>query len=247
MLRNPTHLLPKPSLTVRLQDSLWGGHHQPSPWQVAPVGSGATQSYALRARTPQRVLAESLSGQQSLAAELAGQELADVGYFSSSIEALTKRIVQRVRDLESSLLLLPGCAEADRRNRQYGPFRSEAAFAWYVGIAPVPISSGTGEGRVRASHSGNRQTQPSTGSRWSSYGSTELAGPTTSAAATKVTPRRRPCGAWNAACVESSTTNYATTTGQDRNPEKRPWSSLADVCCCVARRPCPASGSTPFR
>jgi transposase len=36
-------------------------------------------------------------------------------------------------------------------------FRSEAAFARYVGIAPVPMWSGSTEGRLRVSRSGNRQ------------------------------------------------------------------------------------------
>jgi transposase len=70
--------------------------------------------------------------------------------------------VGRVRELDSTLLQLPGCAELTAaklisETANMDRFRHEAAFARYVGVAPVPQSSGTAVGRVRASRSGNRQ------------------------------------------------------------------------------------------
>ena len=44
-------------------------------------------------------------------AELAREELADIARFSDNIDALTTRIVDRVRELNSTLPSLPGCAE----------------------------------------------------------------------------------------------------------------------------------------
>ena len=68
----------------------------------------------------------------------------------------------RVRELDSTLLQLQGCAELTAaklisETANMDRFRNEAAFARYVGVAPVPHSSGTEVGRVRASRSGNRQ------------------------------------------------------------------------------------------
>ena len=93
---------------------------------------------------------------------LARQELADIGHFGRGISALTEDIVGRVRELDSTLLQLQGCAELTAaklisETANMDRFRNEAAFARYVGVAPVPQSSGTEVGRVRASRSGNRQ------------------------------------------------------------------------------------------
>ena len=109
-----------------------------------------------------QALNDYLREQPGLLAELARQEVADVGYFSDSIEALTKRIAARVHSLESTLPSLPGCAELTAaklisETANVDRFRSEAAFARYVGIAPVPMWSGSTEGRLRVSRSGNRQ------------------------------------------------------------------------------------------
>jgi transposase len=107
-------------------------------------------------------LSEYLKEQHGLLAELARQELADIGNFSTLIDSITENIADRVHRLDSTLLLLPGCAELTAAKlisevANMDRFRSEAAFARYVGIAPVPLSSGSTGGRVRASRSGNRQ------------------------------------------------------------------------------------------
>ena len=103
-----------------------------------------------------------LREQPGLQAELAREELEDLSRFSDSIDALTARIVRRVNDLGSTLLALPGCAEltaakliAEAAN--VDRFPNEGAFARYAGVAPIPQWSGSTNGRVRMSRSGNRQ------------------------------------------------------------------------------------------
>ncbi len=127
--------------------------------QLAPERAKATH---LERENVRQVLAEFLILQPGLTAELARQELRDIGYFTMTIVALSSRIVSSVRSLGSSLPQLPGCGELTAAKligeaANMDRFRSEAAFARYVGVAPVPASSGPSEGRVRASDAGNRQ------------------------------------------------------------------------------------------
>ena len=107
-------------------------------------------------------LEEWLAAQPGLVAELARAELADIGFFSDQIQELTKRIVRRVKDIDSSLVQIPGCAELTAatfigETAVVTRFRSEAAFARFVGVAPMPMWSGSTVGRVRLSRTGNRQ------------------------------------------------------------------------------------------
>ncbi|MDF2824476.1 MAG: transposase [Mycobacterium sp.] len=109
-----------------------------------------------------RALQDYLTQQPGLLAEIARQEVADISYFSMSIDQLTKEIIARVHHAGSSLPSVPGCAEltaakliAETANMDR--FRSEAAFARYAGLAPVPQCSGSTKGRSRASRGGNRQ------------------------------------------------------------------------------------------
>ncbi|WP_241473859.1 IS110 family transposase [Mycolicibacterium neoaurum] len=109
-----------------------------------------------------RALHAYLTEQPGLLADIARQELDDISYFSMSIDHLTKEIAARVHHTNSGLLSLPGCAEitaakliAETANMDR--FRSEAAFARYAGLAPVPRWSGSTKGRSQASRSGNRQ------------------------------------------------------------------------------------------
>lgn len=97
-----------------------------------------------------------------LVAELARAELDDIARLTHEIKLLEKRITERVRVHAQHLLALPGCgtltaakiiAETANVNR----FKSEAAFARYIGVAPLPHSSGRTAGRVRMTRSGNRQ------------------------------------------------------------------------------------------
>ena len=75
---------------------------------------------------------------------------------------LQRRMESRVKHLAPSLLALHGCgaliaarilAEVANLSR----FRSEAAFARYAGLAPVPDQSGITRGRLRNYRGGNRQ------------------------------------------------------------------------------------------
>jgi transposase len=112
---------------------------------------------------PRRVaLSRYLRTRAGLLVEMAREEVDDLEYLSRRIDSLTERIVDRVDELDSSLLSITGCGhltaakfigEAANVDR----FRSESAFAAYCGVAPVPHSSGSTAGRMHPSHRGNRQ------------------------------------------------------------------------------------------
>jgi transposase len=127
--------------------------------QIDPERPQPTRLQRVR---PRQALGDYLIEQPGLMAELAREELADIGRFSDNIDALTTRIVDRVRELNSTLPSLPGCAEliaakliSEAANMTR--FKSEAAFARYAGVAPVPAWSGATQGRLRAMRGGNRQ------------------------------------------------------------------------------------------
>lgn len=109
-----------------------------------------------------RILGEWLVTVPGLVAELARDELADITRLTETINALAKRIGERVRVVATVLLSLPGCAEltaAKLVGEAAGVtrFKSEAAFARHAGVAPIPVWSGNTAGRVRMTRSGNRQ------------------------------------------------------------------------------------------
>ncbi|WP_370464885.1 IS110 family transposase [Mycolicibacterium sp. P1-18] len=128
--------------------------HLLDPTRPTPTG--------LDKRNRRDALGRFLRTQSGLLAELARDEVDDLEYFTRRIDSLTERIVERVDELHSSLLTIPGCAhltaakfigEAANMDR----FRSEAAFAAYCGVAPVPRWSGSTAGTLRVSNGGNRQ------------------------------------------------------------------------------------------
>lgn len=97
-----------------------------------------------------------------LVAELAREELADITRLTEAINALAKRIGERVRQVAPVLLAMPGCGELTAaklvgETAGVNRFRSEAAFARHGGVAPIPVWSGNTAGRVRMTRSGNRQ------------------------------------------------------------------------------------------
>jgi transposase len=109
-----------------------------------------------------RLLGDWLATQPGLVAELARDELADITRLTESINALAKRIGERVRVVAPVLLSLPGCGELTAAKlvgevTGVTRFKSEAAFARHAGVAPVPVWSGNTAGRVRMTRSGNRQ------------------------------------------------------------------------------------------
>jgi transposase len=106
-----------------------------------------------------RAWLETLPG---LVAELARDELADITRLTETINALAKRISERVRAIAPALLAVPGCAELTAaklvgETAGVTRFKSEAAFARHNGAAPIPVWSGNTAGRVRLTRSGNRQ------------------------------------------------------------------------------------------
>ena len=103
-----------------------------------------------------------LATQPGLVAELARDELADISRLTEAINALAKRIAERVRVVSPALLALPGCAELTAakligETAGVSRFKSESAFARHAGVAPIPVWSGNTTGRVRMTRSGNRQ------------------------------------------------------------------------------------------
>ena len=114
-----------------------------------------------RAKT-ERELGAWLVTQPGLVAELARDELGDIMLLTAEINALERRISARVRAEAPSLLSIFGCAELTAaklvgETAGVSRFRSEAAFASYAGVAPIPRSSGRTQVRMRGVRSGNRQ------------------------------------------------------------------------------------------
>ena len=109
-----------------------------------------------------RLLGDWLMTQRGLVAELARDELADITRLTEAINALAKRIGERVRQVAPVLLAMPGCGELTAAKivgeaAGVTRFKSEAAFARHSGVAPIPVWSGNTAGRVRLTRSGNRQ------------------------------------------------------------------------------------------
>jgi transposase len=132
-------------------------------WRVHELDPAqAPKARSLDLAKHQRILAEWLTTQPGLVAELARDELADIIRLTEIINGLAKRIGERVRDAAPALLAMPGCGEltaAKLVGEAAGVtrFKSEAAFARHAGVAPIPVWSGNTAGRVRMTRSGNRQ------------------------------------------------------------------------------------------
>lgn len=108
------------------------------------------------------ILGDWLGTLDGLIAELARDELADITRLTEAINALAKRIGERVGEIAPVLLAMPGCGELTAaklvgETAGVTRFKSEAAFARHAGVAPVPVWSGNTAGRVRMTRSGNRQ------------------------------------------------------------------------------------------
>jgi transposase len=132
-------------------------------WRVHELDpEHAPKARSLDLAKHRRILGDWLVTVPGLVAELARDELADVTRLTETINALAKRIGERVRAVAPVLLALPGCGEltaAKLVGEAAGVtrFKTEAAFARHAGVAPIPVWSGNTAGRVRMSRSGNRQ------------------------------------------------------------------------------------------
>jgi transposase len=140
--------------TAIMQRLLWRVHELDPAYRIKPGG--------LIWRPPQQELAGMLAGHLGLVAELARDELAEVVAVTPVINRLEKRLADRVQVAAPSLLALYGCgalttARIVGETAEVERFSSEAAFARYAGLAPVPAWSGSTRGRMRAHRGGNRQ------------------------------------------------------------------------------------------
>lgn len=102
-----------------------------------------------------------LDTQPGLVAELANAELADISRLCEDIKTLENRIAHRIAEVAPTLLELPGCgplgaAKIVGETAGVGRFTSEAAFARFAGVVPVPHWTAN-TGRVRSVKTGNRR------------------------------------------------------------------------------------------
>jgi DNA-binding LacI/PurR family transcriptional regulator/transposase len=131
-------------------------------WRVHDLDPACDKPTNWKNKRPRETMAVWLADYSGLTADLARDELADINRLSDAITALETRIAERVRAVAPSLLALPGCAELTAAKivsevARVERFRSEAAFAGYVGLDPIPHWSGSVDVRVRPSRRGNRQ------------------------------------------------------------------------------------------
>ena len=132
-------------------------------WRVHELDPDhAPKARSLDLAKHRRILGDWLVTVPGLVAELARDELAEITRLTEAINALAKRIGERIRAVAPKLLSLPGCGEltaAKLVGEAAGVtrFKSEAAFARHAGVAPIPVWSGNTAGRVRMTRSGNRQ------------------------------------------------------------------------------------------
>jgi transposase len=122
----------------------------------------APRPNSLRWSKTQSELRSWLVTQPGLVAELARDELADIMALTGQVRALEKRITARMRTAAPALLSMYGCGELTAakligETAGVSRFRSEAAFASYAGVAPIPHWSGQKAARPIAARSGNRQ------------------------------------------------------------------------------------------
>ena len=140
--------------TATINRLLWRVHELEPAW--------APPKAALDLPKHQRIMAGRLAGLPGIVAELAREELADVVELTARINGLQRRLSGLVEAAAPSLLAMPGvggltAAKIVGEAAGVRRFKSEAAFARYAGIAPIPVWSGNTAGRVRLTRSGNRQ------------------------------------------------------------------------------------------
>jgi transposase len=136
--------------TTRL---LWRLHELDPTYVVKPG--------ALNWRVHQDAVTDWLRHQPGVLAEVARAEINDITAISPEIAALERDLAKRVQASVPTLLELHGCGDLTAARiiaevADITRFRSEAAFARYAGLAPVPQWSGATQGRHRAYRGGNR-------------------------------------------------------------------------------------------
>ena len=113
-------------------------------WRVHELDpSSAPKPGSLHRAKTQEALRSWLATQPGLVAELAREELADIIALTAQMKVLERRIGARVQVAAPSLLTVFGCGELTAakvvgETAGVSRFRSQAAFARYAGVAPVP-------------------------------------------------------------------------------------------------------------
>ncbi len=103
-----------------------------------------------------------LGGHTSMVATLAQREVTRIRELTREANQLERDITQRVTQLVSSLLEIPGCG-AHTAAKLLGEaaditrFKSRDAYAMWAGVAPIPVWSAN-NARFRLNRGGNRQT-----------------------------------------------------------------------------------------
>jgi len=125
--------------------------HELDPTQLKPIN--------WHRKKTRHTMGSWLCTQTGLLAELARDELADIDHLSDAIDELSARIADRVRAVAPTLLALPGCAELTAakivsETACVERFKSEAAFARHIGLAPVPALVRTGQRAAQANPAG---------------------------------------------------------------------------------------------
>jgi transposase len=138
---------------------LWRMHELDPAWAPKPRSLDLAKHRRILQAHLDSVTDDGVTG---LLAELARDELTEVATLTTKINDLERRIERATATAAPALLAMPGvgaltAAKIVGETAGVARFSSEAAFARYTGIAPIPVWSGNTAGRVRLARSGNRQ------------------------------------------------------------------------------------------
>jgi transposase len=131
-------------------------------WHLHDLGLGEiVPAHSLHSAKHLDRLESELALFNSVRARIARQLIEHCRTLSTQVDKLQYEIGRQVSELAPELLTLPGCGvlSAARLLAETGGaarFRSEAAFAMHVGVAPLPASSGN-HVRYRLNRRGNRR------------------------------------------------------------------------------------------
>lgn len=131
-------------------------------WRIHELDPTQSKPKNWQHKKTRAVMGTWLTTQTGLVAELARAELNDINRLSDAIDELSHQISTTIAPAAPALLRLPGCGELTAAKivaevAGVERFKSEDAFARYVGVAPIPHWSGDISVRVRPTRRGNRQ------------------------------------------------------------------------------------------
>lgn len=106
-------------------------------------------------------LAEQLAAFDGVVARLARELVDRCRHLTQQINALEAELRPLVRRLAPALLALPGCGVLSAamilgETARAARFRNKDAYARFTGTAPIPVWSGSSNGKVRLNRGGNR-------------------------------------------------------------------------------------------